>query len=359
MHFVYSKLMAWAAVDRGLRLARALKRPVDFDRWRRARRAIRADILDNGWNEKRASFVQAYGANNLDASVLFMPMVGFLPAEDPRMVTTIQAVQNELSNNGFVHRYLPSQTADGVGGDEGAFTMCTLWLAGSLITAGRIDEARAILDRLVSLGNEVGLYSEMVDPRTGEFLGNYPQAFEQKSRARRPGSFLLSANRRLLARDLDSPRAAAFRLGKRHRKDAALVLGGRLLGIDAGGEGNRAAERPVAELAAQVALALVHLLVLGRPLDRQQVFDHGYLDLVGVDAGQGRLRDDGLLGLEQVDRDGVLVMTPDDRRPGLIEQPLHDAAHGGHFAQGLPSNQTSHCNLPFVMGSFRLFSPSC
>jgi GH15 family glucan-1,4-alpha-glucosidase len=176
MHFVYSKLMAWAAVDRGLRLARALKRPVDFDRWRRARRAIRADILDNGWNEKRASFVQAYGASNLDASVLFMPMVGFLPAEDPRMVTTIQAVQNELSNNGFVHRYLPSQTADGVGGDEGAFTMCTLWLAGSLITAGRIDEARAILDRLVSLGNEVGLYSEMVDPRTGEFLGNYPQA---------------------------------------------------------------------------------------------------------------------------------------------------------------------------------------
>ena len=176
-HFIYSKLMAWVAVDRGMRLARALKRPVEFERWRRGREAIRADILKKGWNAKRNSFVQAYGAENLDASVLFMPMVGFLPAEDKRMVSTIKAVQKELVRDGLVYRYLPSQTDDGVGGDEGAFTMCSLWLAGSLITAGRLDEAKAVFERVAGLGNHLGLYSEMVDPGSGEFLGNYPQAF--------------------------------------------------------------------------------------------------------------------------------------------------------------------------------------
>jgi len=176
-HFTYSKLMAWAAVDRGLRLAKALKRPVEFERWRRAREAMRADILEKSWNENRRSFVQAYGADNLDASALFIPMVGFLPADDPRMAATIEAVQKELGRDGFVYRYLPSQTDDGVDGDEGAFTMCSLWLASSMITGGRLDEARAIFERVVGLGNQVGLYSEMVDPRTGEFLGNYPQAF--------------------------------------------------------------------------------------------------------------------------------------------------------------------------------------
>ena len=176
-HFTYSKLMAWVAVDRGLRLARALKRPVDFDRWRRAREAIRADILEKSWNEKRRSFVQAYGSENLDASTLFIPMVGFLPPDDPRMAATIEAVQKELVHDGLVYRYLPSQTDDGVGGNEGAFTMCSLWLAGSMISGGRVNEARAIFERVAGLGNHVGLYSEMVEPGTGEFLGNYPQAF--------------------------------------------------------------------------------------------------------------------------------------------------------------------------------------
>ncbi len=121
--------------------------------------------------------MQAYGLNNLDASTLFMPMVGFLPADDPRMVATIDAVQKELMRDGLVHRYLASETDDGVGGDEGAFTMCSLWLSGALVTAGRLDEARAVFERVVSLGNHVGLYSEMVDAKTREFLGNYPQAF--------------------------------------------------------------------------------------------------------------------------------------------------------------------------------------
>jgi len=176
-HYTYSKLMAWAAVDRGLRLAQALRRPVDFARWRRERAAIRASLLENGWNEKRRSFVQSYGASNLDASSLFIPMVGFLSADDPRMVSTIAAVQNELVHNGFVRRYLPSQEVDGVGGDEGAFTMCSLWLAGSLVTSGRLDEAKEMFGRVTRLGNHVGLFSEMVEPTTGEFLGNYPQAF--------------------------------------------------------------------------------------------------------------------------------------------------------------------------------------
>jgi GH15 family glucan-1,4-alpha-glucosidase len=176
-HFTYSKLMAWVAVDRGLRLARALERPVEFDRWRRARAAIRADILEKGWNEKRRSFVQAYGSSNLDACTLFIPMVGFLPADDPRVAATIDAVQRELVHDGLVHRYLPSETDDGVGGDEGAFTMCSLWLAGSLVAGGRLDEAREIYERVARMGNHVGLYSEMVEPQTGEFLGNYPQAF--------------------------------------------------------------------------------------------------------------------------------------------------------------------------------------
>jgi GH15 family glucan-1,4-alpha-glucosidase len=176
-HFVYSKLMAWVAVDRGIRLANALERPVDFDRWRQARRAIREDLLANGWNEKRGSFVQAYGSTHLDAGALFIPMVGFLPAGDPRMTSTIEAVRKELATDGFVYRYLPTQTDDGVGGGEGAFTMCSLWLAGSLVTVGRIDEAREIFERVVDLGNSIGLYSEMVNSTTGEFLGNYPQAF--------------------------------------------------------------------------------------------------------------------------------------------------------------------------------------
>lgn len=176
-HFTYSKLMAWVAADRGMRLAKAHKRPVDYNRWEKARDEIKADILAKGWDQERGSFVQHYGAKNLDANVLFMPMVGFLPPSDPRMVSTIESVQRELMSNGFVRRYLPDETDDGVGGQEGTFTMCSLWLAGALVTAGRIDEAREVFERVIDLHNSVGLYSEMIDPKTGDFLGNYPQAF--------------------------------------------------------------------------------------------------------------------------------------------------------------------------------------
>ena len=176
-HFTYSKLMSWVAVDRGLRLARALRRPIDFGRWRAAREAIRADILTKGWNERRNSFVQFYGGTNLDAALLFMPMVGFLAPTDPRIHSTIDEVQKELSVDGLVRRYIPHESIDGLAGDEGTFTMCSLWLAGSLVAVGRVSEARQLFDRLMGLGNRLGLFSEMIDPRSGEYLGNYPQAF--------------------------------------------------------------------------------------------------------------------------------------------------------------------------------------
>jgi GH15 family glucan-1,4-alpha-glucosidase len=176
-HFVYSKLMCWVAVDRGIRLAQVLGRPVDLARWRQAREAIRSDILSKGFNPKVGAFVQAYGSDTPDASLLFMPMAGFLPANDPRMLATIDLIRRELSVDGLVRRYLPEKTDDGIGTDEGTFTMCTFWLIGCLVQLGRLDEAQRLFEKVITFSNHVGLFSEMVDPRTGEFLGNYPQAF--------------------------------------------------------------------------------------------------------------------------------------------------------------------------------------
>ncbi len=176
-HFTYSKLMAWVAVDRGLRLARALKRPVDYDRWRKMRGLIRRDILEKGWSRRRRSFVQYYGSPNLDASLLFIPMVGFLSADDPRMNSTIDSIRSTLAVDGLLHRYLPEESVDGLPGEEGTFTMCSLWLAGSLVAAGRVEEARELFQKVIGYGNRLGLYSEMIDPANGEYLGNYPQAF--------------------------------------------------------------------------------------------------------------------------------------------------------------------------------------
>lgn len=176
-HFTYSKVMAWVAVDRGLKLAKALRRPVDYDRWRRARSEIREDVLKNGWKEERNSFVQHYDDTCLDASLLFIPMVGFLPGDDPRVHSTINAICKELGQDGLIYRYLPEQSGDGLPGDEGTFTMCTLWLCGALIAADRVEEARSLFERVLGMGNHLGLYSEMLDPHTGEYLGNYPQAF--------------------------------------------------------------------------------------------------------------------------------------------------------------------------------------
>jgi GH15 family glucan-1,4-alpha-glucosidase len=176
-HFVYSKLMCWVAVDRGIRLAQALEKPVDFARWRQARETIRSDILANAFNAKVGAFVQSYGSEMPDASLLFMPMAGFLPANDPRMLGTIDLIRRELSVDGLVRRYLPEKTDDGIGTDEGTFTMCTFWLIGCLVLLGQLNEAQRLFEKAISFSNHVGLFSEMVDQNTGEFLGNYPQAF--------------------------------------------------------------------------------------------------------------------------------------------------------------------------------------
>ncbi len=176
-HFTYSKVMAWVAVDRGLRLAAALRRPVDFSHWMSVREEIRANIEENGWNATRGTFVQFYGGANVDASLLFLPMVGFLPANDPRIVGTIETIQRDLGANGMLWRYNPDDAEDGLRGDEGTFTMCSLWLAGSLLAGGQVVEAREIFEKVLGYSGTLGLYSEMLDPLTGEYLGNYPQAF--------------------------------------------------------------------------------------------------------------------------------------------------------------------------------------
>jgi GH15 family glucan-1,4-alpha-glucosidase len=176
-HFTYSKLMCWVALDRGLRLANRLQKPVDFQRWRNCRDAIRQQILAEGWNPERGSFTQYLNGHSLDASLAFIPMVGFLPGNDPRVHSTVEAIWRELGDGGLIRRYIPEEADDGIHGDEGTFTMCSLWLAGALVTAGRLDEAEAIFTRVVEMSNHVGLYSEMLDPASGEYLGNYPQAF--------------------------------------------------------------------------------------------------------------------------------------------------------------------------------------
>ncbi|HXG42794.1 MAG TPA: glycoside hydrolase family 15 protein [Dehalococcoidia bacterium] len=175
-HFVVSKVMAWAALDRGIRLAEDLRRPADLGRWRAAREAIRQEVLANGWSPQRGTFVQSYGGQALDAALLLLPLVGFLPPDDPRIVSTVEAIRRELGQV-FLRRYLPEEAPDGLGEEEGAFLLCSLWLAQALALMGQVREALRIFRRVAALGNGLGLYAEMVDPRTGRFLGNYPQAY--------------------------------------------------------------------------------------------------------------------------------------------------------------------------------------
>jgi GH15 family glucan-1,4-alpha-glucosidase len=168
--------MCWVALDRAIKAARALDLPADLDRWRRARVEIKDDILARGYDADIGAFVQSYGSKNLDASNLMLPLVGFIRADDPRMAGTIEATQRHLTSpQGLVYRYRGFD--DGLTGDEGAFTMCSFWLVDNLILQGRIEEARRLFDQLRGHANDVGLFSEQIDPGTGELLGNFPQAF--------------------------------------------------------------------------------------------------------------------------------------------------------------------------------------
>lgn len=176
-HFTHSKVMAWVAMDRAVRLSAAAGADTDtVNRWKAVRSEIRREILTKGVN-KDGVFVQSYGHHALDASLLLVPLVGFLSAKDRRVVATVKAIEEQLTHSGFVYRYDASQTDDGVGGPEGTFLMCTFWLADVLLLQGEVERAREIYDRLVGLRNDVGLLAEMYDPAEGRMLGNFPQAF--------------------------------------------------------------------------------------------------------------------------------------------------------------------------------------
>ncbi|HZE60564.1 MAG TPA: glycoside hydrolase family 15 protein [Burkholderiales bacterium] len=176
-HFTYSKVMCWVAFDRAIKAVEAFDRPGPVAHWRRLRDRIHADVCKQGWNAKRGSFVQHYGSKELDASLLLIPMTGFLPCSDPRVRSTIEAIQRDLTEEGFVLRYRTRKSLDGLPPGEGVFLACSFWLADCLIMLGRRDEARSLFERLCRLANDVGLLSEEYDPRSGRHLGNFPQAF--------------------------------------------------------------------------------------------------------------------------------------------------------------------------------------
>jgi GH15 family glucan-1,4-alpha-glucosidase len=184
MQFTHSKVMAWLAMDRAIKGVEEFGFSGPVERWRRVRSEIHADVCENAWNADMGSFVQAYGSRRLDASLLMLPLVGFLPATDPRIQGTVRAIERELLHDGFVLRYSTEEGEDGVDGlppGEGAFLACTFWLADNLMLLGRRDEARAMFERLVGLCNDVGLLSEQYDPIGRRLLGNVPQAFSHVS----------------------------------------------------------------------------------------------------------------------------------------------------------------------------------
>ncbi len=175
--FTYSKAMAWVAVDRCIRSTEELGLPGPTERWKRLRAAIHADVCANGYDADRGSFVQVYGEPALDASLLLLPTLGFLPADDPRFRGTVAAIERELMTDGLVRRYDPDRTDDGVSGDEGAFIACSFWLVDAYAMLDRTDDARALFERLLDLRNDLGLMAEQYDPARGRQLGNFPQAF--------------------------------------------------------------------------------------------------------------------------------------------------------------------------------------
>jgi len=173
--FLYSKLMCWVALDRAIRMADALRATDRVNDWMATRHEIWQAVVDEGWNYSAGAYTQYFGSEALDASALIMPIVGFLPASDRRVLATIDAIEERLTDDlGLVYRYLAE---DGLEGEEGTFLLCTFWLAQALAMSGQPDRAGAVFDRAAAFVNDVGLLAEEVDPRSGELLGNFPQAF--------------------------------------------------------------------------------------------------------------------------------------------------------------------------------------
>jgi GH15 family glucan-1,4-alpha-glucosidase len=178
-HFTHSKIMAWVAFDRAVKSAEQVRLPWPIDRWRALRDRIHADVCQHAWSDRKQSFVQAYGSEYLDASLLLIPQVGFLPGEDPRVASTVAAIERELVRDGLVQRY-PAEEADHIDGlppGDGAFLACSFWLADCYALMGREEESRRLFERLLSLRNDVGLLSEEYDPAARRLIGNFPQAF--------------------------------------------------------------------------------------------------------------------------------------------------------------------------------------
>ena len=175
-HFTSSKLMCWVALDRGARLARLHDENDYADKWQAVADDIHEDICRNGVDE-RGVFVQRYGARNLDASLLLVPLVRFLPPSDPRVRATVMAIADELTRDGLVLRYDVEETDDGLQGEEGTFTICSFWLVAALVEIGEVAQAKALCERLLSYSSPLDLYAEEIDPGSGRHLGNFPQAF--------------------------------------------------------------------------------------------------------------------------------------------------------------------------------------
>jgi GH15 family glucan-1,4-alpha-glucosidase len=172
--FVYSKVMCWVALDRGITIAKRYGFPGDLKKWEEVRQLIREEVLDRGWSEEKKSFVQHYGSDTLDSSNLLIPIFGFLPFDDPRIVSTIEAAERELSHDGFLYRYIGD---DGLPGGEGTFMLCSFWLVDCLIGIGRTKDAEFLLRKLEATSNHLGLFSEEYDVKWQDALGNFPQAF--------------------------------------------------------------------------------------------------------------------------------------------------------------------------------------
>ena len=176
-HFTYSKVMAWVAFDRGVKMVEQFGVEGPVDEWRKLRDRIHEDVCKNGVSPTRGCFVQSYGSEELDASLLLIPITGFVAADDPRMLATVEAIREDLMVDGLVLRYRTAEAVDGLPPGEGAFLACSFWYVDNLCMQGRWDEAAEMLDRLVGLCNDVGLLAEEYDPVEKRFLGNFPQAF--------------------------------------------------------------------------------------------------------------------------------------------------------------------------------------